>query len=145
MIQVLCVEDDPSVRQFLTLHLDQEPDLQVVAAVSDLERARVYLHRQAVDIILLDRHLHGRETIHLLSSMQPWQSGDSPAPAGPAILFCTELADADFVAHARLLGARGVVTKEHIAKELLPALRAIGAGETWFSSHDEEGNDKGTE
>jgi DNA-binding NarL/FixJ family response regulator len=134
MIQVLCVEDDPSMLKLLQMRLGEETDIQVVGAVNDLERARIYLHRQPVDIILLDRYLHGRDTTHLLTSMQPWQAGESEAPAGPAILFCTGLADADFTAQARLLGARGIVAKERLAEDLMPALRAIAAGETWFGS-----------
>jgi DNA-binding NarL/FixJ family response regulator len=133
MIQVLCVEDDASVRDYFTRRLGQEPDIQVVAAVSDVERAMVYLQRQGVDVILLDLYLQGRDGTHLLRTMQPWQAWLQGKPTGPQVLFCSGQADAGFAAQARLLGARGVVAKERMAQELVPALRAVAAGETWFS------------
>jgi DNA-binding NarL/FixJ family response regulator len=134
MIRILCVEDDATVRDYFTRRLGQEPDIEVVAAVSDVERALVYLHRQAVNVILLDLYLQGRDSTHLLRIMQPWQECLQGYSSGPAVLFCTGQADAGFAAQARLLGARGVVMKERMAKDLVPAVRAVAAGEMWFES-----------
>jgi DNA-binding NarL/FixJ family response regulator len=48
------------------------------------------------------------------------------------VLFCTGMADATFELEARALGAAGVVAKEQIARELIPAIRAVAGGESWF-------------
>lgn len=108
--------------------------MQLVGVVSDIERALIYLKRQDVDVIVLDLYLQDRDGTHLLKVMHPWQERLLAEKAGPVVLFCTGQASADFAAQVRLLGAHGVVTKERMGQELLPAVRVVAAGETWFGS-----------
>src|SRR5438876_1002222 len=132
MIRVLCVEDDPIMRRFLAERLEAEPGIQMVSAVSDLPRALLYLRPGEVDIVLLDYQLHGVEGTQLLETMFPWYRGAGACDQNPAVLFCTGFADEAFEAKARLLGARGVVAKEAVARDLIPALCAVASGGLWF-------------
>jgi DNA-binding NarL/FixJ family response regulator len=132
MIRVLCVEDDPVVRTFLAARLTEEPDIQVVATVSDLTRAVIYLRQDGIDVVLLDYLLQGSEGTQLLQSMRPWQRKPEDGACRPAILFCTGYADEAFEAKARLLGADGVVAKERVSSDLIPAVRAVAEGGRWF-------------
>lgn len=130
MVRLLCVEDDPLMRVYLTTRLGLEPDVRVVGAVGTAGDALGFVRRQDVDVILLDYRLAGADGLQLLGALGdqfPQQVGD-----GPRVLFCTGLADAEFELEARAHGAAGVVAKELISRELLPAIRAVAGGENWF-------------
>jgi DNA-binding NarL/FixJ family response regulator len=132
MIRLLSVDDDPLMRAYLATRLDAEPDIHVVSAVADLQRAMVYLRREAVDVLLLDYHLHGADGTQLVQFMCPWTRWSIIGDDRPAILFCTGFADDAFRSKARLLGARGVVAKERVATDLIPAVRTVAQGGSWF-------------
>jgi DNA-binding NarL/FixJ family response regulator len=133
VIRLLCVEDDPIVRTYLATRLSAEPDIQLVGAVSDMERALIHLRGQEIDVVLLDFYLHGMDGTHVLRAMNPWRGDGLSNEHQPAILFCTGHASEAFEAQARTLGAHGVVAKERIASDLLSAVRAVAGGGTWFA------------
>jgi DNA-binding NarL/FixJ family response regulator len=132
MIRLLCVEDDPLMRTYLATRLQAEPDIQVVGSVPDTQRAMIHLRLGEIDVVLLDYHLQGLDGTSLIQSMSPWTRWSIDAEDRPAVLFCTGFADEAFRAKARLLGARGVVAKDRMVDELLPAIRAVAHGGTWF-------------
>jgi DNA-binding NarL/FixJ family response regulator len=132
MIRLLCVEDDPITRTYLATRLQAEPDIQVVGAVPDTQRAMIHLSRGEIDVLLLDYHLQGTDATHLAQTMCPWSDWSPDGEDQPAVLFCTGFADESFRAKARLLGARGVVGKDRLASDLIPAIRAVARGGTWF-------------
>ena len=133
MIRLLCVEDDPLVGSYLATRLGLEPDIEVRGVIPDASEALAFLREQRVDIVLLDYRLEGADGMQLLSAL----SGDGAEPAGtPAVrvLFCTAVADGAFDSQARALGAAGVVPKDQMAAQLIPAVRAVAGGESWFRS-----------
>jgi DNA-binding NarL/FixJ family response regulator len=132
MIRLLCIEDDPLTRTYLTYRLKAETDMLVVNAVSDIRRALQHLRLDEIDVLLLDYQLQGEEGTSLVQSMCPWSRWGLAGDQRPFILFCTGYADASFRARARLLGARGVVAKECMARDLVPAVRAVADGGEWF-------------
>jgi DNA-binding NarL/FixJ family response regulator len=132
MIRLLCVEDDPLMRTYLATRLQAEPDMQVVGTVPDIQRAMIHLRLGEIDVVLLDNQLQGMDGTHLLQSMSPWTRWSLDAEDRPAILFCTGFADESFRARARMMGARGVVGKDRLATDLIPAIRAVVHGGTWF-------------
>jgi DNA-binding NarL/FixJ family response regulator len=132
MIRLLCVDDDPLMRAYLATRLDAEPDIQVLGAVADVQRAMIYLRQGEVDVLLLDYHLQGGDGTQLVQSMCPWTRWALTAVDRPVVLFCTGFADASFRSRARLLGARGVVDKIRLASDLVPAVRAVAEGGAWF-------------
>ena len=130
MIRLLCVEDDPLVRTYLATRLELEPDLRVVAVAGDAGEALQLLAREPVDVVLLDYRLAGADGLQLLSALRPTAQSE----AGPRVLFCTGAPEAEFPAEARARGASGVVRKDRMAAELLPAVRAVAGGYDWFES-----------
>ncbi|MEM7585240.1 MAG: chemotaxis response regulator protein-glutamate methylesterase [Acidobacteriota bacterium] len=58
-IQVLIADDSPSVRRLLTAYLDREPDLEVIAAVADGERAIRGVEQHQPDVVTLDVDMPG--------------------------------------------------------------------------------------
>jgi DNA-binding NarL/FixJ family response regulator len=81
-------------------------------------------------VILLDYRLSGADGLQFLGALE--QDAPSHGDSHPRVLFCTGMADATFELEARALGAAGVVAKEQIARELIPAIRAVAGGESWF-------------
>jgi DNA-binding NarL/FixJ family response regulator len=133
LIRILCVEDNPLVRSYLEQRFALEPDIQVVSTVSHARGALIYLRHEPIDVLLLDYQLEHEDGMHVLDTLMEWH-GWSAAPHGaPAILFCTGYADEAFEAHVRSKGASGVVAKTRIARDLVPAVRAVAEGGEWFS------------
>lgn len=132
MIRLLCVEDDPLVGSYLATRLGLEPDIEVRGVIPDASEALAFLREQRVDIVLLDYRLEGADGMQLLSAL----SGEGAEPAGSTVrvLFCTAVADGAFDSQARALGAAGVVPKDQMAAQLIPAVRAVAGGESWFRS-----------
>ena len=140
MIRLLCVEDDPIVRRYLVTRLAAEPDMRVVGAAPDISRGLIYLARDEIDIVLLDYILPGRDGISLAEAMAPWLIWPHPDEPRPMVLFCTgQAADEDFRAKARLVGARGVVSKDRLRSDLIPAVREVARGGSWWFRHELQG------
>ena len=130
MIRLLCVEDDPLVRTYLATRLALEPDIEVEGVVSNAGEALMFLGREAVDVVLLDYRLEGADGMQLLGAIS--NGGRFSNPRAPRVLFCTGVADGSFDSRARAMGAAGVVPKDQMASELLPAVRAVAEGRHWF-------------
>jgi two-component system response regulator DesR len=130
MIRVLCVDDDPLVRTYLATRLGLEGDIDVKGLVPSAGEALTFLCRQPVDVVLLEYQLEGADGMQLLVALA--RSSPAMGASPPRVLFCTGAADAAFVAEARALGAAGVISKDKMASELLPAVRAVASGEVWF-------------
>ena len=82
MIRLLCIEDDPLVRVYLTTRLAAEPDIEVVGSVPDIQRALIDLRRSEIDVVVLDFHLLGRTGTQLLQVMSPWSRWSEGAELG---------------------------------------------------------------
>lgn len=133
--RVLVVDDDPLVRDYLTTRLARQSDVEVVASVPDAPQACACLRSQAVDLVLLDYRLGGPDGLELATSIRLWlshASGTAVATAPPQVLFCTGFATEELEAEARARGASGVLAKSDAVSELLPAIRTVMQGGTWF-------------
>lgn len=138
MTRVLIVEDDALVRDFLISRLRLEPGLEVVEAVADAPSAVACLRKLDIDLVLLDYRLDGPDGMQLLHSITLWLGSEfSAARKRPKVLFCTGLASPAFEAEARAMGARGVVAKEKVMVELIPAIQAVISGGLWFDHRAE--------
>lgn len=129
MIRLLCVEDDPLLATYLATRLGLEPDIQVAAVVPSATEAMGVLRREAVDVVLLDYRLQGADGLQLLGALQA-VGGDGLE--SPKVLFCTGAADETFSIAARQHGAVGVVPKDQMSAQLLPAVRCVAEGGSWF-------------
>lgn len=132
MIRVLSVEDDTAVQTYLVARLELEPDIRVEGRVATAAAACAYLRRHEADLILLDYGLGGADGLQLLQAISLWFEEMPAEHRRPAVLFCTASASNAFEEQARALGADGVVGKDCLLAELVPAVRAVAAGENWF-------------
>src|SRR5438132_9443499 len=128
MIRILCVDDDPLVREYLVARLSVEPDVVVVGQAESAAAACGVLRETEVDLVLLDYYMEGTDGLRLLQSIALWYEALPEGRSAPAVLFCTGCADPDFEPKARAAGARGVVVKDQVAAALIPAVRAVAGG-----------------
>ena len=123
-IRVMLVDDHTLVREGLRLVLRTAPDI-VVAGEAENGVAAVALARQLTpDVILLDLDMPGGDGMTALRELRK----TSPEIR---VLILTVHAE-----HERLLtqldaGARGYLTKEAAARDLVEAIRVVAAGEVY--------------
>jgi DNA-binding NarL/FixJ family response regulator len=130
-IRVLCVEDDEMTRQFLQSRLEMEPDVKVVGYVASAPAAVELLKTKPADIVILDEELASPVTgMQLLAYVT--QGGHLASAIRPRVLFCTGAASLQFERRAMESGAAGVIAKECVARDLLPAIRSTMQGGFWF-------------
>lgn len=124
-IRVLVADDHFIVRSGLVGLIHSEPDMRVVAQATDGAQA-VELYRQHLpDLALLDLRMpvkSGNEAIELIHQEFPTAR----------ILVLTAFSGDEDIHKAIHAGALGYVLKSATGDELVPAIRAVAAGERWI-------------
>ena len=124
-LRLVIADDQASVRQGLVLLLDAVPDIEVVGAAADGERALDLVAEHHPDAILLDLHmpvLDGIGATRRLTAEHP----------DVAIVVLTTYADDSSVLEALHAGARSYLTKDADRTHIAQALRAAAGGLTVF-------------
>ena len=126
MIRVLLVDDHKMLRESLSLLLTRDPDMRVVGEASDACAALRLAAENQADVVLLDVGLpdvNGTEVARHLVRL----------PHAPKVL-ALSAHDSDGVVTAMLqAGASGYLVKTCCYEELLQAVRAVFAGQTYVS------------
>ena len=126
-IRVLVVEDNDLWRRFVSSMLQKQPEYQVIGQVSDGLEAVHQAQQVQPDLITLDiglPTLNGIEAARRIREVSPRSK----------VLFVSENCSADVAEAALHTGAGGYVVKSNAASELLPAVRAVLAGERFVSA-----------
>jgi DNA-binding NarL/FixJ family response regulator len=131
--RVLVVEDSELYREFICSTLTERPELQIVAQVSDGQRAVLKADELQPDLIVLDvglPSLNGIEAARRIRELSPESK----------ILFVSQESSADVVQEALGAGARGYIVKTDAGTELVDAVSAVLRGERFvgrrFAGHD---------
>jgi DNA-binding NarL/FixJ family response regulator len=132
VIRLLCVDDDPLVRTYLATRLALEPDIEVVGVVETAGEALSFVRAgQPVDVLLVDYCLQGADGLQLVGAVTG--GANAEAGSGPRVLLCTGLGTGTLDLQARRLGACGIVAKDRLNADLVPAVRAAARGDAWFN------------
>jgi two-component system, NarL family, response regulator NreC len=124
--RVLLADDDAMVRQLLAL-LISEGEFDVVAEAADGQEAVEKAEQVRPDIVVLDLNmprLSGLEAALRIRAISP----------GTRILVLTMTDDEEYVEQLELAGAAGYLVKDRATFELVRALRAVRAGQTFYAS-----------
>jgi DNA-binding NarL/FixJ family response regulator len=126
-IRVLLAEDHAIVREGLRSLLEKQPDMEVVCEAEDgriaVERARELLP----DVVIMDitmPNLNGVEATRKIINEFPQIK----------VIALSIHSNRRFVANMLEAGATGYVLKEGLLEELIKAIRAVTAGESYLSS-----------
>src|SRR3984957_12514404 len=107
-IRVLIVDDSASVRQILTVILNEDPDIVVMASASDPFAAARRLQEELPDVIILDIEMPRMDGITFLRKIM----AQRPIP----VIICSTLTEqgSDLMFEAFEAGAVDIVSKPRV-------------------------------
>ena len=123
---MLLADDHSIVRRGMRALLESEPGIDVVAEAADgLEAVRL-CEEHHPDLLILDvamPKLNGIEVAARAQKMDP----------APRAIILSMHADESYVMRSIYAGARAYLLKDATDEDLLPAIRAVAAGKSFFS------------
>ena len=125
-ISIVLVDDHEVVRKGLRMVLDAEEGFEVVAEVGDLESTRRYVRAHRPRVLVLDLNLPEGSSLAAIPELRE----ESP---GTAVVVLTMQQEPAFAREAIRAGALGYVLKQSAGSELVDAVRAAAAGETYLN------------
>lgn len=124
--KVLLVDDHPLVREGLRARLSAAPGIEVVGEAGNATEAFAVVEQTQPDLVLMDvgmKDINGIELTTELLKRHPhlW------------VLMLSMYDNPEYVHRALQAGARGYVLKDAPSQDILTAIEAISAGQTFLS------------
>ena len=124
-IRILVADDHYVVRMGVMAIINNEPDMEVVAeAVNGLQAIELY-EKHKPDLVLLDSRMPLKDGVQAAKEIQDRH------PAARILMLTAFDGDED-IYKALAAGAQGYVLKSSTGEQLVPALRAVAAGDSWM-------------
>jgi len=125
-IKIVIADDHSVVRRGLRQLLEAEVGFDVVAEAGDVESARRYVRGHHPDVLVIDLNMPGGPSIDAIPSIR----AESPTTQ---IVVLTMQSEPAYARQALSAGALGYVLKEAADVELIEAIRAAAAGESYLN------------
>lgn len=125
MIRVAVIDDHAVVLAGIRLILSRDPSMEVVATSDDPASAVAFVRRHRPDVLLLDIRMPGVSGLDALDAVL------SAEPAATVAMLTTSESEEDLYRSIRR-GARGFIRKDARAPEMIAAIKAVAAGETYL-------------
>lgn len=125
LIRVVLVDDQELVRSGLRRILRRRDGFDIVAEAADGADLPEVLDRTAVDVVVLDLRMRGVDGITAMRLL-----AERPEP--PPVLVLTTFDDDEMLSGAIRAGASGFMLKDSSADDLIRAVRAVAAGDSWL-------------
>ncbi len=125
-IRVMIADDHPLVRDSLTMHLKNQPDVEVVGEAEDGLQAVKLAGELLPDVIVMDismPKLNGLDAIREIKAQWPEIE----------VLVLTVHDDTEHILKILEAGAAGYLTKNILGNKLIHGIRAVMSGESIFS------------
>jgi two-component system, NarL family, response regulator NreC len=125
-VRVLLADDHGIVRKGLRFVLEQEPGMTVIAEASNGREALRMCEELKPEIAILDiamPQLNGIEAVSLIRKASPQT----------ASLILSMHSDETYILRALSAGAKGYILKDAVEDEILPAVRSVLSGKSYFS------------
>lgn len=126
-LRIVLADDHVTMRHGLRLLIDSEPDMQVIADVSDGSEAVRHALVMKPDVIVMDISMPGVNGLSATRTLKQQQPGI-------AIVTLTRHADDAYVQELLRAGVSGYVLKQSAPTELLQAIRAAASGGQYLDS-----------
>jgi DNA-binding NarL/FixJ family response regulator len=122
VIRVLVAEDQKVVREGLVVLLGMLPGVEVVGSAVDGDEAVRRALALAPDVVLMDLHMPGCDGVEATRRL-------TLARPGVHVVVLTSYSDDESVLAALRAGARGFLTKDAGAADILQAMQTVSAGD----------------
>ena len=127
MIRVLIAEDHLLVRAGIRALLEKAGDIHILGEASNGQEAVDMARELKPDVLIMDIMMPRLNGIQAAEQIQSLKLPIS-------ILILSMYSDAGFIHKALQCGVKGYVLKSSVSDELLQAVRAVAAGQIFFSS-----------
>jgi len=124
-IRILVADDHFVVRMGLTALVNTEPDFEVVGEAVDGAQAVTEFEKHRPDLVLMDLRMPVKDGIQATTEIK------TQHPEARVLMLTTFDGDTD-IHRAIQAGAQGYVLKNTTGDKLIPALRAVAAGQRWI-------------
>jgi DNA-binding NarL/FixJ family response regulator len=124
-IRILIADDHYIVRIGLVALVNTDPDMEVVAEAADGSQAIELFEKHKPDLVLMDSRMTVKNGIEATIEIRKRH------PEARVLILTAFDGDAD-IRKAFEAGAQGYVLKSSTGEKLIPALRAVAAGERWI-------------
>jgi two-component system, NarL family, response regulator len=126
-IRILVAEDHLVARVGVTTIVNMQPDMTVVAEASNGQQAIELYRKHLPDVTLLDLRMPG------MGGVEAAQKIRAEFPGAHMVALTTYGGDED-IRRALAAGVQAYLTKDVLHDELLKAIRAVNAGQTYLPS-----------
>jgi two-component system nitrate/nitrite response regulator NarL len=126
MITVLLVDDHVSFQNNLQYMLETTADIEVMATAGNGIEAVAQMREQCVDVAVVDISMplmDGIETARQIQEICPQTR----------VMILSILNQPEYIQRALDVGVQGFVLKDAIGTDLLPGVRALASGKSYFS------------
>jgi DNA-binding NarL/FixJ family response regulator len=124
-IRILVADDHFVVRMGLTALVNTEPDFEVVGEAVDGAQAVHAFEKHKPDLVLMDLRMPVKDGVSATAEIR------AKHPNARVLMLTTFDGDTD-IHRAMQAGAQGYVLKNTTGDKLIPALRAVAAGQRWI-------------
>lgn len=127
MVDIVIADDNKLMRETVRMLLDSVHDMRVVAEAEDGNEALALAKELQPDVVVLDIGMPGPNGIEVTQRLH--------AEASDVAVVILTLYHSGAVARLALAeGARAYVSKRTAGSDLIPAIRAVLAGQTFLSA-----------
>ena len=126
--RILVADDHPLLREGVIQLINRQEDLVCCGEADSTASTKASVAAARPDLVLLDLRLGGGDGFELIRSLR---AGFPDL----RVLILSQYDEALYIQRALSAGANGYVTKEQATEEVLGAIRAVLAGETYLSSN----------
>lgn len=125
-VRVLLADDHAILRSGLRLLLERDPDFGIAGEATDGREAVDWMARETADVVVMDVGMPGLNGIEATAQILR----RSPQVG---VIMLSMHSDETYVLRCLRAGARGYVLKESAENELIAAIHAVAAGQSFFS------------
>jgi DNA-binding NarL/FixJ family response regulator len=131
VIRVVVADDQPLVRAGISMLVNAEEDIDVIAEAVDGQDALSHIRAERPDVVLMDVRMPGTDGVAATRAViDEGLTAQNGEPVRVIILTTFHLDD--YVHAALRAGASGFVLKDAASTEIVAAIRAVVAGEAWL-------------